>query len=41
MFRPGWYKYLKNSELAYYFSGWVACQPLYYLENLENGFQYV
>ncbi len=36
MLRPGSYKYLKNSELAYYFAGGVACQPLYDLENPET-----
>jgi hypothetical protein len=28
--RPGIYKYLKYSELAYYFAGRVACQPLFF-----------
>jgi len=28
MFRPSIYKCLNNSELAYYFAGRVACQPL-------------
>ncbi len=41
MLRPGSYKYLKNRELAYYFAGGVACQPLYDLENPETGSIYV
>ena len=28
--RSGIYKCLNNSELAYYFAGRVACQPLFF-----------